>query len=70
MAIRIPLGLCIVIARRKGERIPTSGFALLGMTEMGVGGLRRFVVRTHTKPLSHFVTAPPKGEAFLLLYKD
>ena len=27
-AIRIPLGLCGVIMRREGTRIPTSGFAL------------------------------------------
>ena len=35
MAIRIPLGVCIDLARQKRERIPTSGFALLGMTEVG-----------------------------------
>ena len=40
VAIRVPLGICIVLVRRKGERIPTSGFALLGMTEVGVSGLR------------------------------
>ena len=52
MAIRIPLGQTEYQLRRKGERIPTSGFALprrrlcrlvpLGeMTEVGVSGLRR-----------------------------
>ena len=35
MAIRIPLGLCVVLVRRKEKRIPTSGFALLGMTMVG-----------------------------------
>ena len=38
VAIRVPLGICIVLVRSKRERIPTSGFALLGMTEVGVGG--------------------------------
>ena len=35
VAIRIPLGLCIILVRRKEKRIPTSGFALLGMTVVG-----------------------------------
>ena len=43
VAIRIPLGQTEYQLRRKGERIPTSGFALLGMTEVGVSGLRRFL---------------------------
>ena len=43
MAIRIPLGACIILVRRKEKRIPTSGFALLGMTAVVFCELRRFI---------------------------
>ena len=50
MAIRIPLGLCVVLVRRKEKRIPTTSVRTgLGMTEVGVGGLRRVVARTVLK---------------------
>ena len=45
VAIRISLRLCVVLVLSEGGRIPTSGFALLGMTEGDGGGLRRFIVR-------------------------
>ena len=64
MAIRIPLGMCVVLMRRKGERIPTSGFALLGMTEVGVGGVRRVLYCAMSKKalsIVHALGAPLRG---------
>ena len=49
MAIRIPLGLRVVIARRKGETDSHVGLRPPRNDGGGVGGLRRFVVRTVPK---------------------
>ena len=74
MAIRIPLGLCVVLLRRKGERIPTSGFALPrrrlcrivplgGMTEGDRGRNGDFNTK-RTQKLIFALTIPPKDYLF------
>ena len=77
VAIRVPLGICKVLVRRKGERIPTTSVSTgsrrrlcrlvpLGrMTEVDGSGSRRFVVRTMPKSARERQStplAPPLGE--------
>ena len=58
------LGLCMVIVRREGMRIPTSGVALLGMTG---GGWRRvapiFTAYSCKTPSALRATSPRRGSA-------
>ena len=67
------LGQCVILARRKGMRIPTTSLRTgLGMTVVGEGGLRRFILRIMPKSARRLKQPPSlrgakrRGNPFLL----